>query len=103
MKAFSQRTNADIFIEYKNDWLTVGRMAENYNRTEAELNAIIDKGREEHERNVEKTNRILYLLALESESMSNLDKSPADWQQAREELEQMPAEQIEELIKQFEQ
>lgn len=43
------------------------------------------------------------LLSLESNGLNSLEHTPEDWQQAREELEQMPAEQIEELIKQFEQ
>lgn len=46
---FSQRTNADIFLEYKNDWLTVEAMADNYGRTVEDMRNIISKGREEHE------------------------------------------------------
>lgn len=45
---FSQRTAENIYLEYVNDWLTVAKMAENYGRTEKEMTAIIDKGREEH-------------------------------------------------------
>ena len=46
---FSQRSKADIYREYLNDWLTVERMADNYNRPEDEMRAIIDAGKIEHE------------------------------------------------------
>jgi len=46
--AMSKRTAESVYLEYLNDWLTVSRMAENYGRTEKQMNAIIDKGRNEH-------------------------------------------------------
>lgn len=49
---FSKKTNAEKYLEYVNDWLTVKAFADNYGRTEAEMLEIINKGREEHERNV---------------------------------------------------
>lgn len=49
---FSKRTNANIYLEYVTDWLTVRAMAENYGRTEKEMLDIIDKGRGEHEAGV---------------------------------------------------
>lgn len=44
----SKRTPESIYLEYLNDWLTVERMAENYGRTKAQMNKLIDKGREQH-------------------------------------------------------
>lgn len=58
MIPFSKRTVSDIYLEYINDWLTVSAMADNYGRTEQEMNEIINNGREEHEENVKKINFI---------------------------------------------
>ena len=52
MKPFSQRTNAEIYLEWLNDWLTLGKMADNYGRTTEEMSKIIELGRIEHEENV---------------------------------------------------
>lgn len=49
---FSKRTPEDIYLEYVNDWLTIERMADNYGRTEEEMKAIIDKGRQENTDNI---------------------------------------------------
>ncbi len=46
---FSERTAESIYLEYVNDWLTVVRMAENYNRSEEELTKLIDQGRKDHD------------------------------------------------------
>ena len=46
--AFSKRTSEDIYLEFVNDWLTLSRMAENYNMHPQDLGNIIDKGRKEH-------------------------------------------------------
>lgn len=55
---FSKRTNANIYLEYVNDWLTVKAMAENYGRSEKAMLDIIDKGRVEHEENVKELNTV---------------------------------------------
>lgn len=44
----TNRTAESVYLEYLNDFLTVSRMAEYYNIKEEELNALIDKGRDEH-------------------------------------------------------
>jgi len=48
MKAFSKKTNEEIYLEWLNDYLTVKCMADNYNMSAKKLEAIIDKGRNEH-------------------------------------------------------
>lgn len=48
---FSDKTPADKYLEYVNDWLTVERMAEHYGHTTKEMIKIIDQGKEEHELN----------------------------------------------------
>lgn len=47
MKAFSKRDPADIFLEYVCDWDSVKQMADNYGRTEQEMQKIIDKAQKE--------------------------------------------------------
>ena len=42
----------DIYLDWVNNWLTVARMAEHYNLTESVMRALIQKGRQEHERRV---------------------------------------------------
>jgi hypothetical protein len=54
MKKFTERTNADIYLEYVNDFITIERMAEYYEVTEEKLGNIIHKGRQEHEENVKR-------------------------------------------------
>ena len=53
MKTISKRTNAEIYLEYVNDWLTVGAMAENYGRSDAEMMLMIEDGKIEHEESLE--------------------------------------------------
>lgn len=45
---FSERTAENIYLEWVNDWLTVDAMADNYGRKPEELIVILNKGREEH-------------------------------------------------------
>lgn len=58
MKPFSKRTAAEIYLEYVNDWITISAMAENYGRSEEEINNIIDNGRIQHEKNVKMGNSL---------------------------------------------
>lgn len=48
MEAMSKRSAESIYLEFLNDWLTVKRMAEYYNKSEKQMNKLIDKGRDEH-------------------------------------------------------
>lgn len=50
---FSKRTAASIYLEFINDWLTIKAIAENYNMEEDAMLTLINKGRREHEENVE--------------------------------------------------
>jgi len=52
LEPINKRTSASIYLEYLNDWLTVSKMAEYYNMSEKRLSKLIDKGRKEHENNV---------------------------------------------------
>ena len=47
MKAFSKKTNEEVYLEWLNDYLTIQGMANNYNRDAKEIKTIIDKGRQE--------------------------------------------------------
>ncbi len=47
MKAFSKKTNEEIYLEWLNDYLTIQGMADNYNRDAKEIETIIDRGRQE--------------------------------------------------------
>ncbi len=48
MKAFSKRTDEEIYIEYVNDWLTIQAMAENYQISVGLMTDRINKGRKIH-------------------------------------------------------
>lgn len=61
MKHFGQKTLAEKYLEWVNDWLTVKAMAENYGKTESEMLVIIEKGKIEHEKNVSIFKRLEYL------------------------------------------
>lgn len=54
MKYFGQKTNAEKYLEYINEWLTIEKMADNYGLTQEKLIDIINKGRIEHETNLMK-------------------------------------------------
>ena len=47
MKAFSEKTNEEVYLEWLNDYLTIQGMADNYFRDAKEIKTIIDKGRKE--------------------------------------------------------
>lgn len=61
MKAFSKKTNEEVYLEWLNDYLTIQGMADNYNRDAKEIKTIIDKGRQERIEKFEslKTNKII--------------------------------------------
>ena len=61
MKAFSKKTNEEVYLEWLNDYLTIQGMANNYNRDAKEIKTIIDKGRQERIEKFEslKTNNII--------------------------------------------
>lgn len=44
----SEKTNEDIYLEWLNDYITVGKMAEHYNISPKKLSDLIDKGRNDH-------------------------------------------------------
>ena len=48
MKAFSKKTNEEIYLEWLNDYITVKCMADNYNMNPKNLEILINKGREDH-------------------------------------------------------
>ena len=47
MKALSKKTNAEIFLEYVNDWLTISEMAAQYDMDPQTLQDIIEQGNKE--------------------------------------------------------
>jgi hypothetical protein len=48
------KTNAEYFLEYFNNFLTVDRFAEYYGMTKDKAQKVIDSGRIQHQKNVEK-------------------------------------------------
>ncbi len=53
IKAIYKMTPAEIYLDWKNDWLTLERMSEHYGITETDLTTLINLGRIEHENNVQ--------------------------------------------------
>lgn len=102
-RPISTRTPESIYLEYFNDWLTVSRMAEYYSVSEAKLNHLINAGRKAHEKQAQKERAeiINKILTKESEGLNSLEHTPEDWQQAREQLEKLPTEELKELLKTF--
>lgn len=49
MKTLKERSFADIYLEYVNDFLTTEYMAEYYGISQKEMEDLISKGRELHE------------------------------------------------------
>lgn len=45
MTYLKNRSSEDVYLEYANKWLTIGRMADHYDIDPVELEKIIDKGR----------------------------------------------------------
>jgi hypothetical protein len=52
----SKKTDAEVFLEWLNEWLTIDRMAENYNLNPQDLKYRIEQGKIEHENNCNPTN-----------------------------------------------
>lgn len=48
MKAFSKKTNEEIYLEWLNDFITVSAMADNYCMQPKKLEKLINKGRNDH-------------------------------------------------------
>lgn len=50
-KRFGQKTLAEKYLEWVNDWLTVDAMADNYGMTKEQMLDIIERGKIEHNQN----------------------------------------------------
>ncbi len=55
LKPFSERTNAEIYLEFVNDWVTIEAMADNYGRNKATLSNIVANGKIEYENSLQPT------------------------------------------------
>jgi hypothetical protein len=52
MKPFSQKTDAEIYLEWVNDWLTISAMAENYGRSWYWMSKRVKKAKENYEKTI---------------------------------------------------
>jgi hypothetical protein len=54
IKPFSSKTNAEIYLEYVNDWLTIEKMAENYGRSVDFMKHKVEIGKIEYNESLPK-------------------------------------------------
>jgi hypothetical protein len=52
MKAFSKKTDEEIYLEWVNDWLTISAMAYNYNRSYSWMFRRVMKAKENYENKI---------------------------------------------------
>lgn len=81
MKPFSRKTSIEIYLEYVNDWLTVEKMADNYNRSIEFMNNLIDNGRIKHENNANRRDLFDFWELIPKEVNEILERYNEDEQQ----------------------